>query len=109
MEIVFLCFNVLYFLCVVMRLKCFHADVGAARTRVFSPLDRRVGAHLVPEGDDVTWELEEKLDRLNLDIPDSVIDDLPLRYQRPTMGVPGRFSRLLRQVAQAVMCYHEHQ
>ena len=30
MEIVFLCFNVLYFLCVVMRLKFFHADVGAA-------------------------------------------------------------------------------
>ena len=49
MEIVFLCFNVLYiFLCVVTRLKRFHVDVGAARLGGSSPLDRRVGAHFVP-------------------------------------------------------------
>ena len=30
MEIVFLCFYVLYIFCLVMRLECFHADVGAA-------------------------------------------------------------------------------
>ena len=53
MEIVLLCFNVLYFLCVVTRIKCFHADVEAARTRGSSPLDRRSGAHFVPQGDDV--------------------------------------------------------
>ena len=53
-------------------------------------------------------ELEENLERLTIDIPDASIDDLPLRYQRPTMGVSGHFSRLLRRAARAVMCYHEH-
>ena len=56
----------------------------------------------------MTGELEENLERLTLDILDALIDDLPLRYQRPTAGVLGRFSKLLRRVAQAVMCYHEH-
>ena len=92
----------------VTRLECCHADVGAARPGGASPLDRRVGAHFVPQGDDVTWKLEENLERLTLDIPDASIDDLPLRYQRPTARVPGHFSRLLRRVARAVMCYHEH-
>ena len=53
-------------------------------------------------------ELEENLERLTLDIPNASIDSLPLRYQRPTSGVLGRFSRLLRRVARVVMCYHEH-
>ena len=56
----------------------------------------------------MTGELEESLERLTLDIHGASIDDLPLRYQRPTMGVPGCFNRLLRRVARAVMCYHEH-
>ena len=63
-------------------------------------------ARFVPRGDGITRELEENLERLTLDIPDTYIDDLPLRYQRPTAGVPGRFSRLLCRVAWAVMCYH---
>ena len=85
-----------------------HADVGAAQPRGASPLDRRAGACFVPQGDDISGELEENLERLTLDIPDADIDDLPMRYQRSTMGVPGRFSRLLRRVARAVMCYHKH-
>ena len=85
-----------------------HVDVGAARPRGASLLDRRVGACFVPQGDDITRELEENLERLTLDIQDASIDDLLMRYQRSTVGVPGRFSRLLRRVAQAVMCYHEH-
>ena len=40
MEIVFLCFDVLYFLCAITRLECFHADVEAARPGGASPLDR---------------------------------------------------------------------
>ena len=108
MEILFLCFDVLYFLCLVTRLECFHADVGAARPGGSAPLDRRAGACFAPQGDDVTREIEENLERLTLDIPDASIDDLPLRYQRPTVGVLGRFSRLLCRVAWAVMCYHEH-
>ena len=52
-------------------------------------MDRRVGARFVPQGDDIIGELEENLERLTLDILDASIDDLPLRYQRPTVGVPG--------------------
>ena len=87
---------------------CLHADVGAARPGGASPLDRRAGARFMPQGDDITRELEENLERLALDIPYADIDDLPTRYQGSTVGVPGRFSRLLRRVVRAVMCYHEH-
>ena len=87
---------------------CLHVDVGAARPRGASPLDMRAGAHLVPQGDDITGELEENLERLTLDIPYADINDLPTKYQRSMAGVPGRFSRLLRKVARAVMCNHEH-
>ena len=71
-------------------------------------MDRRARAHFVPQGDDVTGELDENLERLTLDILDASIDDLPLRYHRPTAGVPGYFGRLLHRVARVVMCYHEH-
>ena len=80
MAIVFLCFYVLYFLCLVTRLECFHADIRAARPGEASPLDRRSEAHFVPQGDDVTGELEENLERLTRDILDASINDLPLRY-----------------------------
>ena len=49
------------------RLVYSHADVGAARPRGASLLDKRVGAHFVPRGDDITGELEENLERLTLD------------------------------------------
>ena len=57
-----------------------HADVGAARPRGASPLDRRAGACFVPQGDDIIGELEETLERLTLYIPDADIDDLSMRY-----------------------------
>ena len=57
-----------------------HADVGAARPGGESPLDRKVRACFVPQGDDNTMELEENLERLTLDIPYANIDDLPMRY-----------------------------
>ena len=43
----------------------------------------------MPQGDDITKELEENLERLTLDIPDADIDDLQTRYQRNTAGVLG--------------------
>ena len=107
-KFVILYFYFFYFLRVVTRPKYLHTDVGVARPGGSSPLDRREGARFVPQGDDMMGELEENLERLTLDIPDAWIDDLPLRYQRPTAGVPGHFSRLLRRVAQAIMCYNEH-
>ena len=82
-----------------MRPVCLHADVGAGRSGGASTLDRRAGARFVPQGDDIIGVLEENLERLTLEIPDANIDDLPTRYQRSMVGVPGRFSRLLRRVA----------
>ena len=64
-----------------------HVDVGVARPGGASPLDRRARARFMPHGDDITGELEENLERLTLDIPDVDIDELPMRYQRSTMGV----------------------
>ena len=87
---------------------CLHADVGAARPRGESPLYRRVGAHFMPQGDDIIGELEGNLERLTLDIPDADIDDLLTRYQRSTVGLLCQFSRLLHRVARVVMFYHEH-
>ena len=52
-------------------------------------MDRRERARFVPQGDDITEELEENLERLTLDIPDANIDDLPMRYQRSIVGLPG--------------------
>ena len=87
---------------------CLHADVGVARPGGASPIDRKAEARFVPRGDNITGELEENLERLTLDILDVDIDDILTRYQISTVGVPGRFRRLLRRVAQAVMFYHEH-
>ena len=58
----------------------FHVDVGAAWPGGDSLLDRWAGARFVPQGNDITGELEENLERLTLEIPDASIDDLPLRY-----------------------------
>ena len=43
-------------------------------------MDRQARAHFFHRGDDELTELEENLGWLNLDIPDSVIDDLPQRF-----------------------------
>ena len=52
--------------------------------------------------------VQEKVESLTLGIPDVRIDELPLQLQRHTTGVPRRWTRLLRMIAQAVTCYHEH-
>ena len=43
------------------RLVYSHVDVGTARPGGEYSLDRRAGPHFVPQGDDITGELEEKL------------------------------------------------
>ena len=55
-------------------------------------MDKRAGARFVHRGDDQLGELEENLQSLTLDIMDAAIDDLPMRSQKHTMGVLGRFS-----------------
>ena len=85
--------------------KNFHADVGDARFGVSSQIGRQALGH---KGDDELTELDENLNGLTLDIPNASIDDLPRRYQRHTIVVSGRFSRMLWRVARDIMCYHEH-
>ena len=55
-------------------------------------MDRQVGTRFVQWGDDPMGELEEKLERLNLDIHAASINNLPMRNQRHNIGVPGHFS-----------------
>jgi len=52
--------------------------------------------------------LQDQIEGLTLSIPDVRTDELPLMLQRHTTGVPRRWTRLLRMIAQAVTCYHEH-
>ena len=52
--------------------------------------------------------IKENLQHLMVDIPDMTTDEVPRRYQHHTAGFSGLFSRLLRRVAQAIACYHEH-
>ena len=74
-----------------------------------SLMDMQYGAYFVHRGDVELTKLEDNLNWLTLDILYASIDDLLRRYQRHTIGVSGRFNRLLWRVARAMMCYHEHQ
>ena len=57
-----------------------HVDVGVAQPGGASSFDSQTGVCFVPQGDDITGELEENLERLTLDISDSSICDLLMRY-----------------------------
>jgi len=52
--------------------------------------------------------LQDHVEGPTLGIPDVRTDELPLRLQRHTTGVPSRWTRLLHMIAQAVTCYHQH-
>ena len=93
-----------------------HADVGPVRPTVCPrPLvvalavepARRVILHDLDDAETLT-AVQEQVESLTLGIPDVRIDELPLQLQRHTTGVPRRWTRLLRMIAQAVTCYHEH-
>ena len=54
-------------------------------------------------------ELIQNLEGIAQGIPDYArLADVPLAYQRHTVGVPSRLHRLLRRLVRAVTCYHEH-
>ncbi|CAA3004317.1 Hypothetical predicted protein [Olea europaea subsp. europaea] len=93
-----------------------HADVGPVR-----PVARPRVPDVVPTGEaagrailrdlneaETISALQDQIEGLTLGIPDVRIDELPLMLQRHTTGVPRRWTRLLRMIAQAVTCYHEH-
>ena len=93
-----------------------HADVGpvrpAVRRRVpvAAPAGETAGRVIIRDLDvaETLTAVQEQVESLTLGIPDVRIDELPLQLQRHTTGVPRRWTRLLRMIAQAVTCYHEH-
>ena len=48
------------------------------------------------------------MEGLTLGIPDCQIEELPMRLQHHTIGVPNSWMQLLRLIAREVACYHEH-
>ena len=52
--------------------------------------------------------LQDQIEGPTLGIQDVRTDELPLRLQRHTIGVSSRWTRLLRMIAHAVACYHQH-
>ena len=89
-----------------------NADVGPQRPANLRPYDRRHPAAPAPAPQDaaadVLAELEHDLEHLTADIPETTMDDIPIRLQRFVVAVPGPFRRFLCKVARAVVSYREH-
>ena len=94
-----------------------HADVGPVRpvARPRSPVAapaaepaRRVVIRDLGDSE-ILAAVQEQVESLTRGLPDVQIDELPLQLQRHTIGVPRRWTRLLRMIAQTVTRFHEHQ
>ena len=89
-----------------------NADVGPQRLANLRPFERRVPIAPAPAPQDAAAEtlaeLEQDLERLTADIPETTIDDIPIRLQRYVVAVPRAFRRFLCRVARAVVSYREH-
>ena len=95
---------------------CAHADIGlvwlAVRLRAPAvvPATEAVGRVVLRDLDvaETLAALQDQIKGLTLGIPDVRTDELPLRLQRHATGVPHRWTRFLRMIAQAMTCYHQH-
>jgi len=89
-----------------------NADVGPHRLANLRPFDRRVPVAPAPapqdEAAETLAELEHDLERLTTDIPETSLDDIPIRLQCYVVGVPGPFRRFLCRVARTVVSYRDH-
>jgi len=89
-----------------------NADVGPRRPANLWPYERRLPAVAAPapqdEATETLAELESHLERLTAYIPETTIDDIPIRLQRYVVGVPGPFRRFLCRVARTVVSYRDH-
>ena len=89
-----------------------NVDVGPRRPANLRPFERRLPVSPAPAPQDEAIEslaeLEQDLERLTSDIPETTIDDIPIRLQRYVVVVPGPFRRFLCRVARAVVSYREH-
>ena len=95
---------------------CAHADVGPVRPVVrlrvpaTTPAGEGAGRAILRDLDVVETlsALQDQVKGLTLGIPDVRTDEIPLRLQQHTTGVPSRWNRLLCMISQAVNCYHQH-
>ena len=89
-----------------------HADIGPVRPRspAAAPAGEPARRVVIRDLDDTETltAVQEQVESLTRGLPDVQIDELPLQMQRHTIGVPRRWTRLLRMIAQAVTYYHEH-
>ena len=89
-----------------------NADVGPHRPANLRAFERRHPVAPLPAPQDAAAEtlaeLEQDLERLTADIPETSIDDIPIRLQRYVVAVPGPFRRFLCRVAHAVVSYRDH-
>ena len=80
-----------------------NADVGPRRPANLRAFERRVPAVPAPAPQDAAAdtlaELEQDLEHLTADIPETTIDDIPIRLERYVVAVPGPFRRFLCRVA----------
>ena len=93
-----------------------HADVGPVRpvarprSLVAAPAEEPARRVVIRDlGDtEILAAVQEQVESLTRGLPDVQIDELPLQLQRHTIGVPRRWTRLLRMIAQTVTYFHEH-
>lgn len=95
---------------------CVHADIGLVRPAVrlrapaAAPTREAVGRAILRDVDvaETLSALQDQVEGLTLGILVVRTDELLLRLQRHTIGMPSRWTRLLRMIAQVVTCYHQH-
>ena len=89
-----------------------NAYVGPRHPANLRPYERRLPAEVASAPQDEATktlvELENDLERLTADIPETTIDDIPIRFQRYVVGVPRPFRRFLCRVARVVVSYRDH-
>ena len=87
-----------------------YADVGPERPADMSPIARRTLPAPDPQAEGAEGgELIQNLEGFCRGILDyAQLADVPMAYQRHTVGVPSRLHQLLRRLVRVVICYHEH-
>ena len=95
-----------------MIVKVSNADVGPRRPAALRPYERKqpAAAASAPrdESTETLAEFKNHLERLTANIPETSIDDIPLRLQRYVIGIPRPFRRFLYRVAHTVVSYRDH-
>ena len=87
-----------------------YADVDPERPAGMSPIVRRTLPTPDPQAEGAEGgELIQNLEGIARGIPDYArLTEVPMAYQRHTVGVPSCLHQILRHLVHAATCYHEH-